>query len=74
MWADSERHGQPRDEAVEAIRRIGHAMESYHADISGFLQHVTQRRYLDDKRWNLDEMYAVVAPALAWFDEAFPKK
>jgi len=43
-------------------------------DISQFLQHCTERRFIDAKKWNLNEMITELRPIISALHESFPQK
>jgi hypothetical protein len=55
---------------MQAPARILEA--KYFDDISQFLQHCTERRFIDSKQWDLDEMLAELSPIVAALRDAFP--
>jgi hypothetical protein len=44
----------------------------YFLDISQYLQHCTERRFLEDKFWNYRDMYAELRPTIKAFLRLFP--
>lgn len=60
-------------ETLAKIRAVGKELEGYHEDISGFLQHMTERRADEAMSWDLTTMYDRLRPALEVFEKAFPR-
>ena len=44
----------------------------YFEDISQFLQHCTERRFIDSKQWKLDEMLRELSPVVSALRDSFP--
>jgi hypothetical protein len=62
-------------EELSKIQAPARALEAkYFDDLSQFLQHCTERRFIDSKQWNLDMMMAEMKPIVAAFREAFVTK
>ena len=67
-----------RDLTAEELAKIqapARTLEAnYFDDLSQFLQHCTERRFIDSKKWDLDTMIAEMKPIVAAFREAFATK
>jgi hypothetical protein len=62
-------------EELAKIQASAQVLEAkYFEDISQFLQHCTERRFIDSKQWNLDEMLAELSPIVSALCDAFPPK
>jgi hypothetical protein len=63
------------DEEVAKIQVPAQALEAkYFDDISQFLQHCTERRFIDSKQWNLDQMIEELRPVISALRESFTQK
>lgn len=69
VWAD----GGLTSEGLVKMREVGQELEIYYEDISGFLQHATERRADESMNWDLTDMYDRLKPALEVFEKAFPR-
>jgi hypothetical protein len=67
-----------RDLTAEELAKIqapARALETkYFEDLSQFLQHCTERRFVDSMQWDLDTMFAEMKPIARAFREAFATK
>jgi hypothetical protein len=60
-------------EEISQIQVPGRALEdAYWTDISQFLQHCTERRFVEFWEWRLDEMFEKLNPIVAAFHKSFP--
>ena len=57
---------------IQAPARVLEA--KYFEDISQFLHHCTERRFIDSKKWNLNVMFAELRPVVSAFFDSFPPK
>lgn len=70
-WA----HRDLTAEELSKIQAPARLLEAkYFDDLSQFLQHCTERRYVDSKQWDLDAMMAEMKPIVGAFREAFATK
>jgi len=61
------------DEEIKNIKDPARNLEQeYFTDISQFLQHCTERRFVEFKEWNLDEMFEKLDPIVSSFHQSFP--
>lgn len=61
-------------EEINTLQSPGQKLEDqYWTDISQFLQHSTERRYLEFKDWNVQEMYNDLKTVITAFESAFPR-
>lgn len=68
VWAGREL----TQEELAKIKAPAQALETrYFDDISQFLQHCTERRFIDSKQWNLNEMLAELSPVVSALRDFF---
>jgi hypothetical protein len=71
VWANREM--TPAE--LAKIQAPAHTLMLKHfEDISQFLQHCTERRFIDAKHWNLDEMIRELRPVISTLHESFPQQ
>lgn len=68
-----DKNGRLRPDDLQKMIDIGRALNAWFKIISGFLEHMTTFRAENVRRWNLGKMYEELEPALALFQETFPK-
>lgn len=49
-------------------------VDAYFEDISQFLQHCTERRFLESRDWDVEGMCDEIRPIIATFSSAFPRQ
>jgi hypothetical protein len=66
---------QMTPEELVSIKIPAEALENqYWTDVSQFLQHCTERRYLEFQDWDVQQMYEGLEPLIAAFEVAFSRQ
>jgi hypothetical protein len=60
-------------EEIANMQVPGRALEDKHwLDVSQFLQHCTERRFIEFREWPLDDMFEALDPIVTAFHQSFP--
>jgi hypothetical protein len=70
VWCGRALKADERDAMVTSATEL---MDEYWEDISQFLQHCTQRRFLEARDWDPQKMSNRLKPATEYFRKAFPR-